>query len=741
MAENIVESIIVKLGLDGSQYNREADTAIRKNKEVNKSVGDTDKTVSAVTKTLGRWFSVMAAATGLVRMIDQVQKLNEELFHLEKNLGMSASTIKNWQGAAGAMGGSAQGMTESIKSLNMGMNDFVVMGDSSLLPFMNALGVSMVDASGKLRDTDKVMLDLADSFSKMDREQAFSIASKMGIDEGTFNTLVQGRKEMEKMLEYQSKMYKSSEEELKASRQLAQNRALLGQHWESLKTMMANAIIPLFVKLSEVALGIFEFLQENQEAVQAVFKGIAFVVGVVLIPMLAKATLAALAFMAPFAPFIAVVSALGAAFGALYDDYKTWAEGGKSLFDWGAFKRYIDNSKISTDSLTNGFKYLITGYTDWSKLAEDGKSWLKMKGFMDENGVSLKTLREGFINLAADIVRFAIPTLREYAEIFGKLVSGDFRGAANQAAAMYMNYLDNILEAGRQVWARATGAVDIATQQPMGTLSNSVTGQYSTPQYNAPQVGSVPSGSNPILDLLNKGETGKSGIAAYNTAYLGMRIKPSKPISSMTIGEVMAWQKQNLDEQAERKIPANKRSSAAGKYQILYSSMKGYMAGAGLGMNDMFSPENQDKMAMAMLSGGTYGLENVRAGKATPDQFIDRILSNQWASVQNSRGVGIYDKPGFNKASITPAQSRAAIAAYLGMSTQQSPVQQAMRQGDYIDLSRVQANQPAANAANQVQVNVGDIKIQTSSPTVTGNVQDAMGAVQNQFYQLQPSFK
>lgn len=737
MADNIVESIIVKLGLDGSQYNREADTAIRKNKEVNRSVSETDKTVSTVTKTLGRWFSVMAAATGLIRMIDQVQKLNEELFHLEKNLGMSASTIKSWQGAAGAMGGSAQGMTESIKSLNMGMNDFVVMGDTSLLPFMNALGVSMVDASGKLRDTDKVMLDLADSFSKMDREQAFSIASKMGIDEGTFNTLVQGRKEMEKMLEYQSKMYKSSEEELKTSRQLAQNRALLGQHWESLKTMMANAIIPLFVKLSEVALGIFEYLQENQEAVQAVFKGISFVVGMILIPMLAKATLAALAFMAPFAPFILVVGALGAAFGALYDDYKTWAEGGKSLFDWGLFKRYIDNAKISTESLTNGFKYLITGYTDWSKLAEDGKAWLKMKGFIDENGVSIRSLINGFQNLAAEIMQEVIPTLQGYASIVKQIFEGNFAGAWSEAKEMGQEFWRRTKATGAAIWDRVTGAADIATGQPLGTASGSMPQQYS-----APQIGSIPSGSNPILELLNKGETGgKSGAAAYNTAYLGMRIKPSKPISSMTIGEVMAWQKQNLDEQAERGIPAKRRSSAAGRYQILYSSMRGYMAGAGLGMGDTFSAENQDKMAMAMLRGGTYGLDNVRAGKATPDQFIDKILSNQWASVQNSRGIGVYDKPGFNKASITPLQSRAAIAAYLGMSTQQSPIQQAMRQGDYIDLSRVQANQPKANAANQVQVNVGDIKIQTSSPTVTGNVQDAMGAVQNQFYQLQPSFK
>ena len=355
MADNVVETILVKLGLDSGQYSAATDKVIKKNDTLNKSVGQTDKIVGTVGKTMGRWFAGIASATGLAKLIDEVQKLNDELYHLEKNLGMSSTTIKSWQGAAAAMGGSADGMTSSMKSLNMQMNDFVVMGDTSMLPFMNALGVSMVDAQGKLRDTDQVMLDLADSFSKMDREQAFSLASKMGIDEGTFNTLVQGREEMEKMIEYQKTMYKSSEEELKASRELAKNRALLGQHWESLKTMMANALIPFFVKLSEIALGMFDYLQKHQKAIQAVFKGIAFVVGVVLTPILIKAAAAALAFIAPFAPFILVVTALGAAFGLLYDDYKTWAEGGNSLFNWGVFSDYINNAKVSVDSLKEGF--------------------------------------------------------------------------------------------------------------------------------------------------------------------------------------------------------------------------------------------------------------------------------------------------------------------------------------------------------------------------------------------------
>ena len=710
MAENIVESIIVKLGLDSSQYDREAEKAKNKNEALKKSVSETDKIVGNVTKTLARWFSVAAAATGILKMVDQVQKLNDELYHLERNLGMSASTIKNWQGAAGAMGGSAQGMTESIKSLNMGMNDFVTMGDTTLLPFMNALGVGMVDAQGKLRKTDDVMLDLADSFSKMDREQAFSIASKMGIDEGTFNTLVQGRKEMEKMLEYQSKMYKSSEEELKASRQLAQNRALLGQHWESLKTMMANAIIPLFVKLSEVALGIFEYLQENQQAVQAVFKGISFVVGAILIPILAKATIAALAFIAPFAPFILVVGALGAAFGLLYDDYKTWAEGGKSLFDWGVFAELIDNAKDKTKNLGGAFR-----------------------------------------NLRKDILEGAIPTLRAYAEILQNLKEGNFKEAAKQAWAMTKEaanrgaeFVDDALgvdrgttkETARLGVGIAADALGIDTDKVAGYADRAkkfgglaldvygyefkkVTGQSGASK-----------GGNAILDLIAKGEVSTTAPSGYNVAYRGARIsaqqKFGKDLSQLTIGQVKELQRANLNEQKSRGIPANRRSSAMGRYQFIYSGFDDYIRAAGLSDKDMFSPENQDAMAMAIISKGKYGLNAVRAGKATPEQFQNNVLAARWASIQKTTGGGVHDAAGFNKATI----GNQAVAAAL----------KSTRQGDFIDLTKARQNQSTANKANEVQVNVGDINIQTSSSTVTGTVGDAMGAIKDQFYQFRNSF-
>ncbi|AYP69094.1 hypothetical protein [Acinetobacter phage vB_AbaM_IME512] len=675
MAENIVESIIVKLGLDGSQYNREAEKAKSNNDKLNKSVSETDKIVGNVTKTLARWFSVAAAATGILKMVDQVQKLNDELYHLERNLGMSASTIKNWQGAAGAMGGSAQGMTESIKSLNMGMNDFVTMGDTTLLPFMNALGVGMVDAQGKLRKTDDVMLDLADSFSKMDREQAFSIASKMGIDEGTFNTLVQGRKEMEKMLEYQSKMYKSSEEELKAPRQLAQNRALLGQHWESLKTMMANAIIPLFVKLSEVALGIFEYLQENQQAVQAVFKGISFVVGAILIPILAKATVAALAFIAPFAPFILVVGALGAAFGLLYDDYKTWAEGGKSLFDWGAFRKYIDDSTLSVDNLKNAFS-----------------------------------------NLGKDMLNNAIPTLKGYAEILDKLVSGDFKGAASQAWDMLKNY-----------YSRVADFVDDLTGQEQGTLANAAS--------NLINPSATPATGNAQASYRSKAFTPEKAASIARVAKnIGVNPNDLAAVISFETGGTFSPSKRNPKSSATGLIQFMAGSGGTkGKYygmtrdqfgSLSFDEQMKYVEKYFKDRSSRFRAGNEAKNTTGDVYGAVTGYGYKKGSR-------EYNLNKVWDSNKN----GIIEKGEM----VQNPSFRAHQRKYFDMSNL-AAVQQSTRQGDFIDLTKARQNQATANKANEVQVNVGDINIQTSSSTVTGNVQDAMGAIKDQFYQFRNSF-
>ena len=443
MTTNIVEQMLVELMLDTSKYNEQADKAEKKNQALEKSLDKTEKAskqagkaneelakkyhssieqtakfgqaIAKVTKELTGFFAVIIGSTGLFKLANDAAHANMEVSKLSGQLGMATASITDWQNAAGAFGGSAQGITASLTGIKQAMNGLVMFGDASMLPYFNALGVSVVDDAGKVRKLDDVMLDLADSFQKMPKEQAYTIGKKMGFDDGTINALISGRKELQEILDIQKRMYHSDGEAIARSRELTKQQAILSAHWQSMKQLVGDALTPILLTLIKVVNSFFEFLQRHEKVVKAVFQTAAIVIGVLLIPTLLSAGRALLAFIAPFTPLIrlmgalgvaispviAAVTALAGAFVLLYDDYDTWARGGKSLFDWSSFSAGIKDSKMSVDTLCTAFG-----------------------------------------NLVDAVKNNTIPTLKGYAEILGKLVRGDFTGAAKQAKQMIDNYSD-----------------------------------------------------------------------------------------------------------------------------------------------------------------------------------------------------------------------------------------------------------------------------------------------------------
>ena len=372
--------------------------------EVTKAEDEIAKLIKSVQngiKIIGKFTTVLLGNTGLLKLANDAAKANMQLTNLSTNLRVNATSLQSWQNAAKTGGGTAEGMTASLTGIKQAMNGLVMFGDASMLPYFNALGVSMVDSYGKVRDMNSVMLDLADAFSKMPRDQAYTLAKQMGLDDGTFNTLVQGRKELQEILDIQKRMYHSDEKAIARSRELTKQQAILSAHWQSMKQLVGDALTPILLTLIKVVNSFFEFLQRHEKVVKAVFQTAAIVIGTLLIPTLLSAGRALLAFIAPFAPAIAAVTALAGAFLLLYDDYDTWAKGGKSLFDWGAFSAAIKDSKMSVDTLCTAFG-----------------------------------------NLVDAVKNNTIPTLKGYAEILGKLVRGDFTGAAKQAKQMIDTYSD-----------------------------------------------------------------------------------------------------------------------------------------------------------------------------------------------------------------------------------------------------------------------------------------------------------
>ena len=743
MASNTVEQIFVELLLNAKGYSKEADDAVKKSEKLEKGLGNTEKQsvktnksfdglvggLRKAVKGVAGLTAVIAAGTGLLKLAEEARKANDELNFLSKNLGMSSGEVKAWQGAAAAMGGSAQGMAGDMKALNSSMNDFVMTGESSMLPMFNTLGVSMVDAQGKVRDTNEVLLDVADSFSKMDREQAALMGQKMGFDEGTINTLLQGRDAMQEMVNYHKQMYTSNKQEMEASRKLSENQAKMSAHWDSMKLMMGNAIIPLLVKLSGIALKFFEFLQRHQKTVKAVFEGMAIFLGMLVVPLLGKALVAALLFMAPFAPFILVVGAIGAAFIALYEDYKTWAEGGESLFNWGAFSGYIDNAKFSTENLGKGFLHLIGDYNSWSEVASDGKSWLKLKGFIDENGVSLTSLRNGFVNLSADMVKFAIPTLKGYASILGKLTSGDFKGAMAEAWEMEKNYVNNIKDFANAVWERTTGAADIATGQPMGTLSNTSimnNGKHSgLGSVSAKYEGKIGS-ANRDVDQNGNPAGWAYGKFQFNSAKGGLQKffsdNPSiaKQFSGLTPGSTAFNNKWKQLAKADPKgfeVAQNKSAE-----NLWYNPARDAYKKAGFDMSNrgvqeaVFSSSIQHGGVVRNLLPLIKKQVGGDISKLSAEEQIKAIYKGR--TTYHKRGAGRYSSEMQDALAI----SRGATQAQSTMPKNQIPA----------SIAKPVTN----NKSNNVEVNVNKIEVNTSSSTMTGTMGDAIKGLENKFYQF-----
>ena len=496
----VIDTLFMELGIDSSKFSREAKQAVSKlddmteafekaEAKTGKSGKGLDKHAEKVkqnvkqaknlTEAMGKvakgaaaLFAIVTGSNALDKLIREAAEANVQLDNLSRNIGMSRNQLQAWGGMAEMAGGSAEGMKGSLAGLSMGITRLTTMGDTSMVPFFNAFGVALLNADGKARDLDSIMLDLSDRFSKMDRVQAYNLAKSMGLDDGTINTLMLGRAEMEKMLEMQRNLYHSGEKEIAVSRELTRSRAYLNQQWDALKNMLADALAPHLLRLVKLVSSFADYLMRNENTMKHVFEGVAFVLGAVLIPVLWSAVTALYAFIAPFALAAAAVAALGAAFVLLYDDYKTWAEGGKSLFDWGTFTGYIKTSKVSVDSLTKGFTYLLTGYTSWAEAGKNLFDWLRLKGFIDENGVSLRSLANGFKSLANDIYQFVAPALEDLGEIFDALMNRDYNRAWTAAKRLAMRPVNFVAEQVQSAAERVSGAADVATGHTPGAAGS-----------------------------------------------------------------------------------------------------------------------------------------------------------------------------------------------------------------------------------------------------------------------------
>lgn len=751
----VIDTLFLELGIDSGKFGTQAKEAENRLDRMSASFGRAEKSAAksskglekqaaqsakstkqakSLTQAVGSLAKGFAAFTALVmgsnaldKMIREGARANVELDNLSRNIGMSRNSLQAWGGMAEMAGGSAEGMKGSLAGLSMGITRLTTMGDTSVVPFFNAFGVALLNADGKARNLDSIMLDLSDRFSKMDRVQAYNLAKSMGLDDGTINTLLLGRAEMEKMLEMQRNLYRSGEKEIAVSRELTRSRAYLNQQWDALKNMVADALAPHLLRLVKLVSGFADYLMRNENTMKHVFEGLAFVLGAVLLPVLWSAVTALYAFIAPFALAAAAVAALGAAFVLLYDDYKTWAEGGKSLFDWGAFTGYIKTSKVSVDSLKSAFVYLLTGYKSWAEAGNAAFDWLRLKGFIDENGVSLRSLANGFKNLAQDICQFVAPALEDIGEIFTALGNKDYNLAWEAAKRLASRPVNFVAEQVQNVAGRVSGAADIATghdPDAEGSLQSQVKNATGAAKQmiGSTAAAAVQASKQTLAAGYGGGKagsaSGKGNIRNYSTARG----------SFQKVGGSRAWRNNNEGNLEFGKFAkAHGAIGTDGRFAIFPDEETGRRAKAKL----LFEGDNYKNLNL-MQAIARYA----PSGENNTARYQKTILSAVGGRNKKMRDYTADERQAIMQAMRKVEGWKAGQVRHLDdVAAGAQRGLQSMRQGD---AARRQAQQITNNSTMQVAIN-GGIHVQSSAGTIDGTMEDASAAARNRLVQIMPA--
>lgn len=299
----IIDTLIVRLGLDPSAYKSGAAEAEATGEHLAHSQETQAKQVSAAAaksaaeqaraaraaeaeaKKLERQYekmrneilSVAAASFGAAAIKDfftSVVSGQSRLLSSSKDFGMSARELDAWHKAAKeALGGTAEGFDKSVQSILGGIEAFKA-GDASntVVASLQNLGVHVTDASGRLRPMKDVLLDLSAAFQKMPNRQDQRVwAQRLGLDEGTLNMLRQGRGALTDLYNASYRTSALTEESAQKAEAARREWARLQNTWNSVKDTLFADLAPGVTLLNNLLEALNRLMQAHPDTAAGLF--------------------------------------------------------------------------------------------------------------------------------------------------------------------------------------------------------------------------------------------------------------------------------------------------------------------------------------------------------------------------------------------------------------------------------------------------------------------------------------
>jgi hypothetical protein len=283
MSMDAILNIVAKASAQGiAAMARDIKAVEKAGLEANKALGGMGNILGSLTGgvlALGAGLSaagVVAFAKGAIDAADNMRDLSQKT-------GVSVENLSKFQQAAQMAGTDVEGVGKSMLKLGRNMVEAATTGKGKAAEALNYLGISAVDASGKIKGTDQVMLEIADKFQQMPDgakkgELAFDLLGKAGAD--MIPMLNEGRQAIESLTATMSTEFANKADAYNDS--LAATKAVFGQ----IGMEIANQLLPYLSSavdwISKVGIGFRDYIVANKEPIRQTIEtigGIAKAIG------------------------------------------------------------------------------------------------------------------------------------------------------------------------------------------------------------------------------------------------------------------------------------------------------------------------------------------------------------------------------------------------------------------------------------------------------------------------------
>lgn len=346
-------------------------------------------------KSVKGFLAAAAAAMTYNAVMEKTAQLMGRITDAE-TIGMDVSNYDAMSKTFGTLNVEADEFRDSMIDLNEALGEAADDAESQKAKSFKNFGIALRDSQGNIKQTDIALLELADSMSKMTKQQATFEIKQLGItDNKVIAAMMKGRGELERLIGVQKEhgvLTKEDAEKIKTfNTALSAVGVAVGNAGDKMMVMLAPAMTWIAEVAGDATQSFGSFLDLVNDNLPF-FISLLSVMGAAVLPTLMAAlwgvATAAWAAIAPFLPFIAiaVLTAL------VIDDLWNYFTGGESVIGGLADKFPILKSALEGirdvvttvyEAFKQFFDYLSN--TAPAQIIDDvantmGAGWEKVKG-------------------------------------------------------------------------------------------------------------------------------------------------------------------------------------------------------------------------------------------------------------------------------------------------------------------------------------------------------------------------